>query len=232
MAKTIIVGGYGPGISRAVAEKFGAEGFSVALVGRSADKLAAGVKALEAKGVKAAGVTADLGDPAGARDAVKQARAALGPITVLEWTAYNGGAGDLTTADEAAIRGALDAGITGLLAAVQEALPDLRKRKDAADAAILVTNGGLGYVDPKVDAVGVEWNAMGLSVVNAAKNKLVGLLSQKLAPDKIYVGQVMVLGAVKGSAFDSGQATIEPAAVAGKFWDLYQARGEIRAEIG
>ena len=229
MSKTIIVGGYGPGISKAVAEKFGAEGFSVALVGRSADRLAAGVKALEAKGVKAAAVTANLGDPTGARDAVKKARAALGPVTVLEWTAYNGGAGDLTTADTAAIRASLDAGITGFLAAVQEALPDLRKEKDAA---ILVTNGGLGYADPKVDAVGVQWNAMGLSVVNAAKHKLVGLLSQKLAPDKIYVGQIMVLGSIKGSAFDSGQATIDAATVAGKFWDLYKARGEIRAEIG
>ena len=229
MSKTIIVGGYGPGISKAVAEKFGAEGFSVALVGRSADKLAAGVKALEAKGVKAAAVTADLGDPTGARDAVKKARAALGPITVLEWTAYNGGAGDLTTADAAAIRRGFDVGITGFLSTVQEALPDLRKEKDAA---VLVTNGGLGYADPKVDAGGVQWNAMGLSVVNAAKHKLVGLLSQKLAPDKIFVGQVMVLGSIKGSAFDSGQATIDSATVAGKFWDLYKARGEIRAEIG
>ena len=229
MSKTIIVGGYGPGISKAVAEKFGAEGFSVALVGRSADKLAAGVKALEAKGVKAAAVTADLGDPTGAREAVKQARAALGPITVLEWTAYNGGAGDLTTADTAAIRASLDAGITGFLAAVQEALPDLRKEKDAA---ILVTNGGLGYADPKVDAVGVQWNAMGLSVVNAAKHKLVGLLSAKLKPENIYVGEVMVLGSIKGSVFDDGHATIESAAVAGKFWDLYQARGAATAEIG
>ncbi len=229
MAKTIIVCGYGPGISKAVAEKFGAEGFSVALVGRSADKLAAGVKALEAKGVKAAAVTADFGDPTAARDAVKKARAALGPITVLQWSAYNGGAGDLTTADAAAIRGVLDVGITGFLATVQEALPDLRKQ---TDAAVLVTNGGLGYLNPQMDAGGVAWNAMGLSVVNAAKNKLIGLLSQKLAPDKIYVGQVMVLGSVKGTAFDNGQATVDPAAVAAKFWDLYKARGEIRAEIG
>jgi NAD(P)-dependent dehydrogenase (short-subunit alcohol dehydrogenase family) len=228
MSKTIIVCGYGPGISKAVAEKFGAEGFSVALVGRSADKLAAGVKALEAKGVKAAAVTANFGDPTGAREAVKKVRAALGPITALEWSAYDGGAGDLTTADAAAIRGSLDVGITGFLATVQEALPDMRKQPEAA---VLVTNGGLGYVDPKVDAVGVQWNAMGLSVVNAAKNKLIGLLSQKLAPDKIYVGQVMVLGTVKGTAFDNGSATIDPAAVAAKFWDLYKARGEIRAEI-
>jgi hypothetical protein len=95
-----------------------------------------------------------------------------------------------------------------------------------------VTNGGLGTIDAKVDAGGVQWNAMGLSVVNAAKNKLVGLLSQKLAPDKIYVGQLTVLGSVKGGPFDDGHATLEPATIAGKFWDLYRARGEVRAEIG
>ena len=229
MAKTIMVCGYGPGISKAVAEKFGAEGLSVALVGRSADKLAAGVKALEAKRVKAVAVTADFGDPAAARDAVKKARAALGPITVLQWSAYDGGAGDLTTAEAAAIRRTLDVGITGFLATVQEALPDLRKEKDAA---VLVTNGGLGYINAKVDAGGVQWNAMGLSFVNAAKNKLVGLLSQKLAPDNIYVGQLTVLGSVKGGPFDDGHATLEPATVAGKFWDLYKARSEVRAEIG
>jgi NAD(P)-dependent dehydrogenase (short-subunit alcohol dehydrogenase family) len=228
MSKTIIVAGYGPGISKAVAQKFGAEGFAVALVARRADKLAAGVKALEGAGVKAAAFPANLGDPAAAREVVKKVRAALGPITVLQWTAYDGGAGDLTTADAAAIRGVLDVGITGFLAAVQEALPDLRKERDAA---VLVTNGGLGYFDPKVDAVGVQWNAMGLSVANAAKHKLVALLSVKLAPDKVYVGEVMVLGSIKGSAFDSGQATIEAATVAGRFWDLYKARSAVTADV-
>ena len=72
---------------------------------------------------------------------------------------------------------------------------------------------------------------MGLSVVNAAKNKLVGLLSQKLAPDNIYVGEAMVLGSVKGSAFDGGQATLEPATVAAKFWGLYRTRAAVTAEI-
>ena len=149
---------------------------------------------------------------------MKKVRAALGPIAVLQWTAYDGGAGDLTTADAAAgFCGVLDVGITGFLAAVQEALPDLRTERDAA---VLVTNGGLGYFDPKVDAVGVQWNAMGLSVANAAKHKLVGLLSVKIADEKVYVGVVLVLGSVKWSAFDSGQATFEAATVAVEFWDL------------
>ena len=63
MAKTVIVAGYGTGISKAVAEKFGAEGFSVALVARNADRLAKGVTELQGKGIKAAAFTADLGDP-------------------------------------------------------------------------------------------------------------------------------------------------------------------------
>jgi len=39
----LIVFGYGPGISQSTAERFGREGYSLALVGRSADRLADGV---------------------------------------------------------------------------------------------------------------------------------------------------------------------------------------------
>ena len=35
MSKTIVIVGFGTGISTAVAEKFGAEGFSVAIVARN-----------------------------------------------------------------------------------------------------------------------------------------------------------------------------------------------------
>jgi short-subunit dehydrogenase len=231
MAKTIIVGGYGPGISTAVAEKFGAEGFHVALVARNADRLAAGVKALEAKGVKAAAFTADLGDPESVRAMVEQVRAKLGSITVLEWTAYVGGqtAGDITTADPATIRSLFDVSVSGLVAAVQAVLPDLQKQKDAA---LLVTNGGAGYVDPAVDAMLVQYGLMGLGVANAAKHKLVGLLAAKLKADGIYVGEIMVAGTVKGSAFDqAGNGTIEGSTVAAKFWEMYTARKELRAKI-
>jgi NADP-dependent 3-hydroxy acid dehydrogenase YdfG len=229
MSKTIIVGGFGPGISTAVAEKFGGEGFRVALVARSADRLAAGVKRLQTKGIKAEAFRADLSDPVAARGVVAEARAALGPITVLQWSAYSGGAGDLLIADTASIRGVLDVAITGLLAATQEALPDLRQQKDGA---VLVTNGGLLFYDPKMDAGAVQWGAMGLSIANAAKHKMVGMLAQQLKPQNVYVGEVVVLGTVKGSAFDRGQGTLEPSAVAEKFWGLYQSRTDVSTQIG
>jgi short-subunit dehydrogenase len=54
MSKTIIIVGFGPGVSTAIAEKFGGERFSVALIARSQARLTAGVEALKAKGITAA----------------------------------------------------------------------------------------------------------------------------------------------------------------------------------
>jgi NADP-dependent 3-hydroxy acid dehydrogenase YdfG len=228
MAKTLVVCGYGPGISSAVAARFGREGFAVALVARNAQRLAAGVAALEARGVRAAAFPADLGDDAQAARAIEAVRAQLGPITVLHWNAYSAGAGDLLAADAAATRAVFDVPVTGLLAAVRAALPDLTSQR----GAVLVTNGGFGLANPQVDAAAVNFGAMGLAVANAAKHKLVGLLAHKLAPQDVYVGEVMVLGAVKGSAWDSGSATLEAATVGDAFYELYTARSPVTKNVG
>jgi len=71
MQKTIIVCGHGPGISDAVANKFGGEGFQVALVARSADKLDKARGALQTRGVKAVAFPTDLSDPNAAKDLAK-----------------------------------------------------------------------------------------------------------------------------------------------------------------
>jgi NADP-dependent 3-hydroxy acid dehydrogenase YdfG len=225
MPKTIVVVGFGPGISTAVAEKFGAEGFSVALVARNQARLDAGVQALKAKGVAAAAFTADAADPASIRAAIVKARAALGQITVIHWNAYsNAVAGDVMATDPAAVLRVFDVAIVGLLAAVQAALPDL---KSAESGAVLVTNGAFGEINPQIDAYATSLKVMGLALGNAAKNKLVGLLSEALKGDGVYVGEVMVAGVVT----PSDGATIQASAIADKFWGLYQARGEIRDRI-
>jgi NAD(P)-dependent dehydrogenase (short-subunit alcohol dehydrogenase family) len=230
MAKTIVVAGYGPGISAAVAEKFGAQGFQVAIVGRSADRLAAGVKALEAKGVKAAAFTADLGDPAAIRGTVEKVRGAFGPISVLEWTAYPPAnlAGDLLTAKPEEVRALFEVSVVGLLAAVQALLPDLKSEK----GAVLVTNGGAGFVDPEVDGMLTQYGLMGLGVANAAKHKLVGLLAKKLEAEGIYLTEIMISGTIKGTSFDRGNGpTIEGSTVATKYWELYTARKALRTTL-
>ena len=228
MKKVIVVVGYGPGISKAVAEKFGAEGFSVALVARNRARLDAGVAELKAKGIEAAAFTADAGKPAEVAAAVAAAREKLGSIASLQWTAYGAGGGDLTAAPIDEVRGVFDVAIVGLPAALQAALPDLR----AAKGSLLITNGGLGLFEPAIDKVAVGWGAMGLAMANSAKHKLAGLLAVKLGADGVHVGEVMVNGAVKGTAFDNGSATIEPAAVANAFWKLHAERAASFTTIG
>ena len=220
MQKTIIVCGHGTGISDAVANKFGAEGFQLALAARRADKLEAAVAALAAKGITAAAFPTDLSDPDAAKCLVQRVRAQLGPVTAIHWNAYSNLAGDVLTAGAAALRTVYDVAVTSLVLTVQEALADLK----AAKGAVLVTNGSLALYDPKIDALAVQWNSMGLAIANAAKYKLVGMLREKLRTDEVTVGEVVVLGLVKGTAWDTGNATVEPGAVAAMFWEMYSKR--------
>jgi NAD(P)-dependent dehydrogenase (short-subunit alcohol dehydrogenase family) len=231
MPKTIVVVGYGPGVSAAVAEKFGAEGFAVALIARGEAKLAAGVEALKAKGVAAAAFSADASDPASIRGAIAKARAALGPIGAIHWNAYSGrDFGDLLALDPAALPGLFDVALVGLLSAVQEALPDL---KAAGDGAVLVTNGAFGELNPMIDTIVLALGEVGVALGNAAKAKLVGLLSARLKGEGVFVGEVTIAGVVRGTGPEApGIPTLEGADIAEAFWRLYKARDETRARIG
>jgi short-subunit dehydrogenase len=228
MKKTIVICGHGPGISDAVARRFGKEGFAVALVARNADRLKAAAEALSGVGITAKGFACDLSDPKAVRTLIRDVRGSLGPITVLHWNAYAPGAGDLTSSPAEELLGSLGVSVVGLVAGVQEALPDLKKEK----GAVLVTGGGLAFFTPQVDAMAVSWNAMGLAVGKAAQHKTVGLLHQKLAGEGVYVGEVVVMGPVKGTAFDSGSAKLEAPAIAEKFWELHQGRKEATVNFG
>ncbi len=228
MGKTIVVCGHGPGVSDAVARRFGAEGFDVALVARNADRLKAAEQALASRGIRAASFPTDLADPEAVRKLVPAVRSRLGPVAVVHWNAYAASAGDLLRASAADVRGVLDLSVTSLLVAVQECLADLK----AAKGAVLVTNGAFGLVDPQIDALVVKLQAMGLALGNAAKLKLTRILAEALRPEGVHVGEVMIKGLVKGTAWDDGSATLEADAVAGAFWDLYTRRAEVSISVG
>jgi short-subunit dehydrogenase len=220
MAETIVVCGHGSGISDAVARRFGKEGHPVAIVARNAERLAGAAKSLVAAGVKAQAFPCDLGQPDAVKKLIADVRAALGPIGVLHWNAYVGGAGDLKTATADDLRAVLNVTVHGLIAAVQASLPDLKAKK----GAVLVTGGGFAFYDPHVDAAATQFQAAGLAIGKAAQHKTVGLLSKSLEGEGVYVGEVVVTGMVKGTVFDSGNATLEASSVAERFWQLYSAR--------
>ena len=154
-------------------------------------------------------------------------RSALGAITAINWNAYGGGqGGNLVAAGPADIRVIFDVAITGLLATVQAALPDLKANK----GAVLITNGAFGDLDPQVDAAAATNSIMGLGLANAAK--LVGLLAAKLKPDGVFVGEVMIAGSIKGTAWAANNPkAIEQARVGELFFKLYSERTETYARV-
>jgi short-subunit dehydrogenase len=229
MKQTIVVCGYGVGISHAVARKFSSKGFQLALVARDAKRLADAVKSFEASGVVARAFPCDLSDSTAIAPLIASVREALGPITVLHWNAHSSLAGDLTQAPLADLYSNLSVGVLSLVSAVQLSLPDLRDAKESS--AVLITGGGFALYDPQLDKLAAKFGSMGLAVTKAAQHKLTGVLHQKLKDEGVYVGEVTVLGLVKGTSHDRGNATIESSAVADRFWEIYSKREDVWASV-
>src|SRR4051812_11500554 len=76
MSKTIAIVGAGPGVGLAVAERFGREGFNVALLARNLQRLERMARELFAKGIEAKAFAADMLDRPGLRVALEAAAAA------------------------------------------------------------------------------------------------------------------------------------------------------------
>jgi hypothetical protein len=73
---------------------------------------------------------------------------------------------------------------------------------------------------------------MGLSVANSAKHKVARVLARRLQREGVFLGEVMVLGTAKGTAWDQGQATLDASTVADRFWELYEKRSQHHASVG
>lgn len=228
MTKTLLICGYGPGISHSVATKWGRAGYRVALVARSQDRLDEGVRLLADAGVTARGFTGDLSDAEAVRALVASVHHEVGPIGVLHWNAFRSGADDLTTATTQELRDILDVSLLGFVAAVQGSLPDLRE----AHGAILVTGGGFGADTPENNEFVAGIGAMGGGIAKGVLHRAASLLHHRLADEGVYVGEVVVNSLVKGTAFDpgDGSATLDPDGIAEQFWDLFTHRSPALVE--
>lgn len=86
MAKTIAIIGAGPGVGLAIAEKFGLQGFNVALLSRNTDNLAPLQSKLQAKGITAGIFKVDILDRDSINRALHQVIDEYGAIDVLEFS--------------------------------------------------------------------------------------------------------------------------------------------------
>lgn len=224
----LVVIGYGPGNGHAIAERFGREGWTIALVGRHAERLHDGVEQLAAVGVTARPFTGDAGDPVSLRATLTSIRGDLGPVTAVALTAYrNVVVDDVLAADPGTVAQVFDIGVTGLLTAVQTTLDDIRV---AGSASVLVVNGALGLQDDTIDEYAVSFGGDGVALECSAKTKLVGLLAARLRTEDIYVGEIVINGSVKGSPY-AGPTAIDPADIADRLWRMAEERTEVHVHI-
>jgi NAD(P)-dependent dehydrogenase (short-subunit alcohol dehydrogenase family) len=213
--KVIFVIGMGPGISAAVARRFGREGFVVGAVARSADKLAQQVAALRESGVKAAGAAADAGDIGSLRGALARLQAELGDPDVLVYNAAGVSHGPLAQVGAEQFAADLAVSVVGAFAAAQQVLPAMRARRSGS---ILLTGGGFAFEPTPVLA--------SLGVGKAAIRNLAFSLHADLLDIGVHAATVTICGAVTpGSPFD-------PDRIAEAFWQLHaQPAGGFEREV-
>jgi len=228
----ILIVGAGPGLGMSVAQRFGKEGYAVALVSRSAHRHAGYLEALDAAGVDAAAFTADAMDSHSLQHAIDAVRKHFGRIDVGYYgpAAVMSIAGDITTLDPAAAEESL----RGVVAAVEFGsllLPELVERGSGG----LLFAGGLSSVVPMPPLGGMALWAAGL------RNYAV-TLHAALAPKGVYAGTITIGGLIdRGDIYQAMQAnpdmlgieaaTLNPDELAEIVWRLYSDRKEAEAVV-
>lgn len=232
MANTIAIIGAGPGVGLAIAKRFGKEGFQVALLGRSMEKLDQLVFLLKQHGITAQSFVADVLNRDGLEQSLKQVIATLGGIDVLEYgpspsfeTLRN-----VTSLDVESVQHQLDFSVLGAITAVQTVLPAMLENKEGA----LLFTTAISAQNP----VNLTAN---FGIAAGAQLNYVRLLHNNLKAENIFAGIVSIAGLVvpEGEAgeqlkanFPPGIPILTPEAVADQHWFLYTEQAQCEAIVG
>ncbi|WDF55595.1 SDR family NAD(P)-dependent oxidoreductase [Mucilaginibacter sp. KACC 22063] len=220
MKKTIAIVGAGPGVGFAVAEKFGKEGYNVALLARNMEKLNALKDDLLNKGIEATSFQANILDREQLSRSLQEVINHYGTIDVLEfsptptWDSMRT-ARNIDVVNE---QHHLDYQVLAAITAVQAVLPQMLARKDGS--ILFTTASSAQHPVNRTASFGVAAGAL----LNYAR-----LLNMDLKDDNIYAGIVSIGALVvsegkhKGD-FPEGMPTITAAEVAEAHWKLHQQR--------
>lgn len=210
----IVIVGAGPGISAAVARRFGREGFDVGLIARSPAHLDAVLTGLRDSGVEAVAQAGDAGDEVALRAAITRLSARLSTPSVL---LFNAAAVRHENVLDLSIEHLITdfrIGVAGALAAVQALLAPLR----AARGTVLLTGGGYAFgPDPQLMSLGIQ---------KAAIRNLAFGLHDALKPDGVHVATATVKGGVGTTP------SLAADSIAEACWEAHTMRDNREVEIG
>lgn len=179
--KTIAIVGAGEGLGFSLAQKFGANGFQVALIARNKTKLDAMVEKLKSYGIESSAFSADVTKSNQLADAFTAIKNKYGFIDVLEFSPLPGTLPPISTLNltEESLEQQFDGLILGALRSIQNVLPDMLERGEGA--FLLTTPLSSIYPIPMTASVGIIASALRTYARN---------LHIELKPKGIYVGHL------------------------------------------
>jgi NAD(P)-dependent dehydrogenase (short-subunit alcohol dehydrogenase family) len=212
----IAVVGAGPGLGLSIARRFGREGFTVALISRSAANLDRLAAELAAGGIEAAGFEADVRDRPTVKKALSAAAARFGPVDVLEYSpAQHGAPSGLAMTDvlhvtAENVQPQVEFYVYGAITAVQAVLDGMLER--GRGTLLFTTGASSAMTMPPMGNVGIA----GAGLRNYAL-----ALNAALADRGVYAAHVPLAVYI-----GSGGAETQPDTIAELYWDLYLSRDQ------
>lgn len=212
----VIIIGAGTGISYGVAQKFGKEGYRIALIARNEPRLEELATALQQEGIDVLYAAGDVAQEDSLRHALNQISQVAGVADMILYNPSGASNKDILDLDWETIKDMLDISVGGYFNLMKMVLPSYLQQNHGK---LFVTGGGLSLSgDPRMTA---------LSMGKAAQRNLVQAFQKKVDGTHIHIAQVIVRGYVQPT-----DEKYNPAAIAEIFWKLFlQQPGEFELEI-
>jgi short-subunit dehydrogenase len=210
MQKSILIIGMGQGLSLAVAEKFGKEGYQVGMISRSIDKLHGFHLHLDKMGIVSAYEKADLSDTDQMMEAIEKLKIKLPVFGILHYNAVDARMVPLMEETADSLTTGFRISVANVVEAVKAIMDDLIESK----GSVLLTGGGsANYPNAGIASI---------SLGKAAIQSLAYMLSDSLKDKNIYVGTLTVSGWITPDS-----KTHSPAILAEKFWKMNKERKKV-----
>lgn len=232
---TIAIFGAGPGLGRAVAQRYAREGYDVVLVGRQLDRLNELATEISASGAAVYPVTGDLADLDAISELAARVRDAAGDPDVLYYAPVSSDV-SFVAAEKQSVETATR--ITSLLyfslvALVQEFLPHML---GTGSGAILTAQGA--------SALSGLPGMSGPGPAAAAQRNYLQSLASEVGEHGVFVGRLYISSLIGGSAIDQQmqaaraagadvpEAPVIPAEqLADRLWNMQAASGPNEAIV-
>jgi len=212
-----VVVGAGPGLGAALAERFAAGGYAVALAARSTRHRKPIAESIRKAGGHAEGYDCDAGNPASVASAFTHIRDTLGEPRVLIYNAGSYAPGGILEMDPERFESAWRANCLGGFLTAREVLPAMGKRGSGTllfTGATAALRGGARFA--------------GLAVGKFGLRALAQSMAREFGPKGIHVahfvidGQIATPGALEQQPDRDEETFLAPAAIAETYWQVHR----------